>query len=107
MLPPAAAAPVLPVTVLDHVGNEVTIAAVDRIIPLDGTVAEVVFAGLGANVVATDLSATFTRGRRPSGDWYQRSLTAESIARLLPPCFANRDRPRARSTTSVASATRW
>ena len=33
----AAAAPVLPVTVLDHVGNEVTIAAVDRIIPLDGT----------------------------------------------------------------------
>ena len=82
----AAAAPVLPVTVLDHVGNEVTIAAVDRIIPLDGTVAEVVFAlGLGANVVATDLSATYP----PEADalpeiGYQRSLTAESIARFAP-----------------------
>ena len=82
----ADAAPVLPVTVVDHVGNEVTIAAVERIIPLDGTVTEVVFAlGLGDNVVATDLSATYP----PEADalpeiGYQRSLTAESIARFAP-----------------------
>ncbi|MEM7287896.1 MAG: ABC transporter substrate-binding protein [Actinomycetota bacterium] len=74
--------PLLPVTVTDHLGNEVTVESVDRIIPLDGTVAEVVFAlGLGDNVVATDLSATYP----PEADalpeiGYQRSLTAEAIA---------------------------
>ncbi|MEO0494492.1 MAG: ABC transporter substrate-binding protein [Actinomycetota bacterium] len=79
-------APALPVTIVDHVGNEVTIESVDRIIPLDGTVAEVVFAlGLGDNVVATDLSATYP----PEADalpeiGYQRSLTAESIAQFAP-----------------------
>ena len=36
--------PVLPVTVLDHAGNTVIINSVERIIPLDGSVAEVVFA---------------------------------------------------------------
>jgi len=52
--------PQLPVTIMDVTGTEVTVESVDRIIPLDGTVAEVVFAlGLGPNVVATDMSATY------------------------------------------------
>ena len=78
--------PTLPVTVVDELGTEVTIDSIDRIIPLDGTVAEVVFAlGLGHNVVATDLSATFP----PEADalpeiGYQRSLTAEAIAAFAP-----------------------
>ena len=56
----ADAAPVLPVTVVDHVGNEVTIGAIERIIPLDGTVAEVVFAlGLGDNVVGGLANPTY------------------------------------------------
>ncbi|MEM8708641.1 MAG: ABC transporter substrate-binding protein [Actinomycetota bacterium] len=83
---PEPTAPTLPVTVVDELGNEVTIESIERIIPLDGTVAEVVFAlGLGDNVVATDLSATFP----PEADalpeiGYQRSLTAESIAAFAP-----------------------
>lgn len=78
--------PVLPVVVTDLTGTEVTINSVDRIIPLDGTVAEVVFAlGLGGRVVATDMSATFP----PEADalpeiGYQRALTAESIATYSP-----------------------
>ena len=52
--------PVLPVTVIDDLGNEVFIESVQRIIPLDGSVAEVIFAlGMGDNVVATDISATW------------------------------------------------
>jgi iron complex transport system substrate-binding protein len=53
------AAPVLPVTV-PGVGGDVTVESVARIIPVDGDLAEIVFAlGLGDNVVATDLSATY------------------------------------------------
>lgn len=79
-------APRLPVTLVDELVNEVTITSIDRIIPLDGTVAEVVFAlGLGDYVVATDLSAAYP----PQADalppiGYQRSLTAESIASFSP-----------------------
>ena len=56
----APSGPDLPVTVVDETGAEMTIESIERIIPLDGDVAEVVFAlGLGDNVVATDLSATY------------------------------------------------
>ena len=60
--------------------------SIERIIPLDGDVAEVVFAlGLGANVVATDLSATYP----PEADalpeiGYQRALSAEAVAAFSP-----------------------
>lgn len=56
-------------------------ASTERIIPIDGDVAEVVFAlGFGDSVVATDLSATYP----PTADalpqiGYQRALTAEPI----------------------------
>ncbi len=78
--------PVLPVTVIDHLGDEITIDSVERIIPLDGSVAEVVFAlELGEKVVATDISATWP----PEADalpeiGYQRSLSAETIATFAP-----------------------
>lgn len=78
--------PILPVTVTDAVGNTITIDSVDRIIPLDGSVAEVVFAlNLGANVVATDRSATWppeASGLPQIG--YQRNLLAEPIAGFTP-----------------------
>ena len=76
----------LPVTVVDETGAEVTVESIERIIPLDGDVAEVVFAlGLGANVVATDLSATYP----PEADalpeiGYQRALSAETVASFAP-----------------------
>ncbi len=78
--------PVLPVTVVDETGARITIKSVERIIPLDGDVAEIVFAlGLGENVVATDLSATHP----PEADdlpeiGYQRALSAETVASFAP-----------------------
>jgi iron complex transport system substrate-binding protein len=80
------AAPVLPVTVTDAGGDEVTVDDASRIIPVNGDIAEVVFAlGLGDQVVATDLSATYP----PEADalpeiGYQRTLLAEQIIALAP-----------------------
>ncbi len=78
--------PALPVTVTDSTGRDVTVTSVDRIIPVDGDLAEVVFAlGMGDHVVATDLSATYP----PAADalpqiGYQRALSAEPIAAFEP-----------------------
>lgn len=78
--------PVVPLTVTDETGSEITVESVERIIPLDGDIAEIVFAlDLGANVVATDLSATYP----PEADalpeiGYQRALSAEAIAAFEP-----------------------
>ena len=78
--------PVLPVTLTDDTGTRVTVTSVERIIPVDGDLAEIVFAlGLGDNVVATDLSATYP----PEADalpqiGYQRALSAEPIAAFEP-----------------------
>ncbi len=74
------------ITVVDETGATVTVNSIERIIPLDGDVAEVVFAlGLGDNVVATDLSATYP----PEADalpeiGYQRALSAETVAAFEP-----------------------
>ena len=84
--PPTTAASAWPLVITDETGAEITIESVERIIPLDGTVAEVVFAlGMGDNVVATDLSATWP----PEADalpeiGYQRSLAAETVAAFNP-----------------------
>lgn len=75
-----------PVAVVDETGAEIVIESIDRIIPLDGTVAEVVFAlGMGDSVVATDLSTTYP----PEADalpeiGYQRALSAETVASFAP-----------------------
>ena len=84
--PAEPAEPILPVTVTDETGAEITVTSIERIIPLDGDVAEIVFAlGLGDNVVATDLSATYP----PEADalpeiGYQRALSAEAVAAFAP-----------------------
>ena len=85
--------PVLPVTVLDHAGNTVIINSVERIIPLDGSVAEVVFAlNLGKNVVATDRSATWPpEASELPQIGYQRSLLAEPIAGFTPTILIGTD----------------
>jgi len=75
------ARPVLPVTVGGADGESVTVSDASRIIPVNGDIAEVVFAlGLGDAVVATDISATYP----PEADalpevGYQRTLLAEQI----------------------------
>jgi iron complex transport system substrate-binding protein len=87
--PPGAepeAGPELPVTVTGADGVEVTVTDTSRIIPVNGDIAEVVFAlGLGDSVVATDVSATYP----PEADalpevGYQRTLLAEQILGLEP-----------------------
>jgi iron complex transport system substrate-binding protein len=62
------------------------VESVDRIIPLDGDLAEVVFAlGLGDRVVATDLSATYPAEADALPEiGYQRALSAEPIAAFEP-----------------------
>jgi iron complex transport system substrate-binding protein len=78
---------------VDERGVEVEITSTERIIPLDGDVAEVVFAlGLGDRVVATDLSATFP----PEADalpqiGYQRALNAEPILAFEPTLLIGTD----------------
>jgi iron complex transport system substrate-binding protein len=83
---PPAARPTLPVTVKDKDGRDVTITAIGRIIPLNGDVAEIVFAlGLGSNVIATDTSATYpVEAQRLPKIGYQRTLNAEGILALKP-----------------------
>ncbi len=78
--------PHLPVTVVDETAASITVESIERIIPLDGDIAEVVFAlGLGDRVVATDLSATYP----PEADslpqiGYQGALSTEPIAAFNP-----------------------
>jgi iron complex transport system substrate-binding protein len=72
--------------VTDARGVDVTVSSIDRVIPLDGDVAEIVFAlGMGDYVVATDLSATYP----PEADalpqiGYQRALNVEPILEFDP-----------------------
>jgi iron complex transport system substrate-binding protein len=76
-----AAVPRLPVTVTDVAGRAVTVNDVSRVVVLNGDVAEIVFAlGLGANVVATDISATHpAEAKALPKIGYQRTLNAEGI----------------------------
>ena len=82
----AEAAPVLPVDVTNADGTTVTVTDVSRIIPLNGDVAEVVYAlGLGDQVVATDVSATYpAEAAALPKIGYQRELSAEGILSFGP-----------------------
>ena len=84
--PEGPADPVLPATVVDVNGNEITVEDISRIVVLNGDIAEVVFAlGLGENVVAVDTSATYpaeTADLPKIG--YQRRLSAEGVLSMSP-----------------------
>lgn len=78
--------PALPVTVTDATGEDVTVEDVSRIIPLNGNIAETIFAlGLGSNVVATDTSALYPEEALALPKiGYQRELNAEGILAMSP-----------------------
>ncbi len=78
--------PKLPATVTAIGGQQVTVADVSRVVVLNGDLAEIVFAlGLGANVVATDTSATFpAEAKALPKIGYQRTLNAEGILAQRP-----------------------
>lgn len=75
-----------PIVVIDDRGVEVTIESTERIIPADGDLAEIVFAlGLGDQVVATDLSATYPLEADEKPEiGYQRALATEPILQFEP-----------------------
>ena len=83
---PALPTPDLPVDVTDAAGRTVTVQDVSRVVVLNGDIAEVVYAlGLGANVVATDVSATYPpEAKALPKIGYQRTLNAEGIVAQNP-----------------------
>ncbi|MCO5221526.1 MAG: ABC transporter substrate-binding protein [Thermomicrobiales bacterium] len=83
---PEVASPVLPVTVTDANGAEVTVTDVSRIVPLSGDIAEIVWdLGLGANIVAVDVSATHPPQLLALPKvGYERVLNAEGILAMEP-----------------------
>lgn len=78
--------PRLPATVTDVNGDAVDVADVSRIVPLNGNVAETIFAlGLGNNVVAVDTSALYPpEALSLPKIGYQRELSAEGILSFEP-----------------------
>lgn len=83
---PSTVTPRLPATVTDVTGASIEVTDVSRIIPLNGNVAETIFAlGLGANVVAVDVSALYPPvARQLPKIGYQRELSAEAILSFEP-----------------------
>ena len=82
---PAAPTPNLPATVQSHDGTTVTITDASRIIPLQGNISEIVFdLGLGDNVVARDVSATFSEAEDLPLVTRAHDVSAESVLSLHP-----------------------
>ncbi|MEU9288977.1 ABC transporter substrate-binding protein [Streptomyces sp. NPDC048275] len=79
------AKPQLPVTVGSSDGKKVTIKAADRIVPLSGSLNEIVFTlGLGDRVVARDITATFTQAKKLPIVTRNHDVSAESVLSLKP-----------------------
>ncbi len=83
---PVEATPQLPVTVTDVDGNEMVIEDVSRLVVLNGTITEVVFAlGLGDHVVGVDVTSTYPPEALELPDvGVQIALSAEGIVALGP-----------------------
>ncbi|WP_055699939.1 heme/hemin ABC transporter substrate-binding protein [Streptomyces silaceus] len=80
-----AAKPALPATVTSADGHEVTVKDTRRIVPLTGSLNEIVFTlGLGKNVVARDITATFDQARKLPVVTRAHDVSAESVLSLRP-----------------------
>ncbi|MET9675735.1 ABC transporter substrate-binding protein [Streptomyces sp. NPDC006482] len=95
----APAAPRLPVTVPSADGRTVTVASAERIVPLSGSLNEIVFTlGLGGKVVARDITATFEQAAELPVVTRAHDVSAESVLSLRPTLVL------AESTTGPAEA---
>ncbi|WP_223774297.1 ABC transporter substrate-binding protein [Streptomyces sp. 135] len=79
------AKPELPVTVTSADGRRVTVKDTGRIVPLTGSLNEIVFTlGLGENVVARDITATFEQAGKLPVVTRAHDVSAESVLSLKP-----------------------
>ncbi|MFJ5231287.1 hemin ABC transporter substrate-binding protein [Kitasatospora sp. NPDC088391] len=77
--------PRLPVTVPSADGRQVTVTSADRIIPLNGSLAELVFSlGLGDRAVARDVSTTFEQAAALPVITQAHEVSAEGVLSLHP-----------------------
>ncbi|MEV6951236.1 ABC transporter substrate-binding protein [Streptomyces sp. NPDC051183] len=80
-----APAPALPVTVPSVDGTRVTVASADRLVPLTGSLNEIVHTlGLGDRVVARDITATFEQASALPVVTRGHDVSAESVLSLRP-----------------------
>ncbi|MFF9064724.1 hemin ABC transporter substrate-binding protein [Streptomyces sp. NPDC014891] len=92
-------APRLPVTVPSADGRRVAVTSADRIVPLSGSLNEIVFTlGLGPKVVARDITATFEQAAKLPVVTRAHDVSAESVLSLRPTVVL------AESTTGPAEA---
>ncbi|MFC1437840.1 ABC transporter substrate-binding protein [Streptacidiphilus sp. N1-10] len=77
--------PRLPVTVTSDDGKRTTVTRADRIIPLSGSLSELVYSlGLGSRVVARDVTATFTQAAKLPLVSKNHIIGAEGVLSLKP-----------------------
>ena len=77
--------PQLPVTVDSGGGEKVTVEKAGRIVPLSGSLSEIVFTlGLGDRVVARDITATFAQAAKLPVVTRGHDVSAESVLSLKP-----------------------
>ncbi|MER5253754.1 ABC transporter substrate-binding protein [Streptomyces sp. NPDC002855] len=77
--------PVLPATVTSADGKKVTVDDTSRIVPLTGSLSEIVFTlGLGKDVVARDITATFEQAKKLPVVTRAHDVSAESVLSLKP-----------------------
>ncbi|GLF93975.1 ABC transporter substrate-binding protein [Streptomyces yaizuensis] len=77
--------PGLPVTVPSADGRKVTVTSTERIVPLTGSLSEIVYTlGLGKKVVARDVTATFEQAAKLPVVTRGHDVSAESVLSLRP-----------------------
>ncbi|MER5354708.1 ABC transporter substrate-binding protein [Kitasatospora sp. NPDC002551] len=82
---PGAPTPRLPATAASADGRTTTVTSAERIIPLNGSLAEIVFSlGLGPKVVARDVSTTFEQAAALPVITQAHDVSAEGVLSLHP-----------------------
>ncbi|GAA1677296.1 ABC transporter substrate-binding protein [Glycomyces endophyticus] len=77
--------PTLPTTVTDATGAAITVDSADAIVPLSGSLSEIVFTlGLGDRVVARDITATFEQAAELPVVSHGHDISAEGVLSLQP-----------------------
>ncbi|MER5225814.1 heme/hemin ABC transporter substrate-binding protein [Streptomyces flaveus] len=77
--------PQLPVTVRSADGKSITVRKAQRVVPLSGSLSEIVFTlGLGKSVVARDITATFEQAEKLPVVTRNHDVSAESVLSLKP-----------------------